>query len=153
MDFWKKNFHFPGPTCNRFRLSCRVVRERNEGKCKGERGKAQGREGSERGSKQRQRLDPLSLSLPPSVFLARSLTVHSVQWAASPGTGLSPMWGEMHRWYGSRPVPRGKVMRWGLVTGWWHSYCCMHFSAFILVLLLFSLWAKHRDEFVWMRYD
>ena len=119
MVFWKKIFNFFGTTCNGFRLSCRVVKEGNEGKCganaQGEKGET--RRGERRASSQAGGgppslpFSPLSVCVLPVCPSSRCTrcSERATSLARSTHYGSPPyVWGEMHCWYGSRPVPRGK---------------------------------------------
>ena len=104
MVFWKKFFNFFGTTCNGFRLSCRVVKEGNEGKCEAN---AQGEKGETRrgerreweGQAARQAAAPLSTFLssfrvcPPCLSSSRCTrcSERATSLARSPTTGLLPM--------------------------------------------------------------
>lgn len=100
MVFWKKFFNFFGTTCNGFRLSCRVVKEGNEGKCganaQGEKGET--RRGERRASSQAGGgppslpFSPLSVC-PPCLSSSRCTrcSERATSLARSPTTGLLPM--------------------------------------------------------------
>lgn len=82
---------------------------------KGKRARGERREW-ERGKRPGRLRSPLSLFPFPSVCVPSRCTrcsERATSLARSTHYGSPPyVWGEMHCWYGSRPVPRGKAMRW-----------------------------------------
>ena len=110
MVFWKKIFNFFWTTCNAFRLSCRVVKEGNEGKCKAKRRKGEKHARGERREWERAkrrpgrlRRSPLSLlplpECPPYLCVPSRCTrcsERATSLARSTHYGSPPyVWGEM----------------------------------------------------------
>ena len=108
------------------------------------------KEGSEKGQAAKQAARPLSLfpffpsALPICVSLRcgeRATSLARALPTTTPLYGSPPyVWGEMHCWYGSRPVPRGKAMRCV-----WARVCA--FSRFRSLALLFTVGKASR----WIR--
>lgn len=152
MVFWKKFFNFFGTTCNGFRLSCRVVKEGNEGKCganaQGEKGETRRGERREwEGQAARQAAAPLSLPFsplsvcPPCLSSSRCTrcSERATSLARSPTLRVSSL------------CVRRNALLVRASTRTEGQKQCAHFSPF--VRSSFHLWAMHRDEFVWMQYD
>ena len=99
---------------------------------KGERHR--GKEGSE---------SPISLSLPPQCVFLAALAECSGQPASQYGS-LPYVWGEMHRWYGSRPVPRGK--RYALRPSDW----LVAYIPYCLLLRFYSFLSSHCGQSIAM---
>ena len=153
MVFWKKNFNFFWTTCNAFRLSCRVVKEGNEGKCKAKRRKGEKHARGERREWERAkrrpgrlRRSPLSLlplpECPPYLCVPSRCTrcsERATSLARSPTLRVSSL------------CVRRNALLVRASTRTEGQKQCAHFSPF--VRSSFHLWAMHRDEFVWMQYD
>lgn len=86
----------------------------------------------------------LSLSL-PLVCLSRCTGLSAAGGSQPLSTGLSPMCGgEMHRWYGSRPVPRGK--RYALRPSDW----LVAYIPYCLLLRFYSFFSSHCGQSIAM---